>query len=84
MLQVDNENYFEIAEALHCYLTLNHRGLFSEEYELLCMSQFKPGSMWSETRCEEENVYYNEINENNFKRLFEELTTYIGAQNDSK
>lgn len=34
-LKVDGENYCDIAEALHCWLTLNHEGMSSKHYELL-------------------------------------------------
>lgn len=61
---------FELAEALHCYLTLNHEGQSSFKYLLLCKSEFRPGPMWSESRCEIENDIYPTITEENFEALF--------------
>lgn len=75
---IDNENYFEIAEALHCYYTLNHEGQASELYQALCESKFKPGMLWSETVVIAENSYFHEITDNNWKQLKENLEQYLG------
>ena len=82
MLKIDNDNYFDVAEALHCWLTLNHRGISSVEYYLLCKSEFKPGYFWSESQVETENYYYNEIDDSNFERLFNELETFLENKED--
>lgn len=77
MKTINSENYFDYAEALHCFLTLWHEGQTSLKYKLLCRSQFKPGPLWSESRVETENDYYAEINEENYKALFNELEQYL-------
>lgn len=74
---INSENYFDYAEALHCFLTLHHEGQNSTKYALLCRSQFKPGPLWSESRCEAENEYYAEITEENYQDLFEQLEKYL-------
>lgn len=57
MVQLDGSNLFEIAEAVHCYATLNHNGMSSDLYLVLSQSLFQPGPLWTETRCLEENEY---------------------------
>lgn len=58
-IEINEENYFDIAEALHAVLSLWHDG--KEGYRVLCKSQFKPGIMWSESKVEIENNYFNEV-----------------------
>lgn len=74
---INQENYFDYAEALHCYLTLNHEGLWSTEYELLCKSKFRPSPLWSESKVELENEVYSLINKDNFESLFSELNDFM-------
>ena len=76
-LVVDSENYFEIAEALHCWLSLNHAGQWSDTYAMLCRSKFKPGPLWSESECEARNEFVSQINESNVRETFENLTAYM-------
>lgn len=57
---IDDDNYFEIAEAIHTVLTLWHDGSYG--YELLCRSQFEPSMSWSESTVIDENEYYGEVN----------------------
>jgi len=73
MRTITEDNYFEFAEALHCWLSLNHEGQSSKHYYLLCRSEFRPDQLWSESRCEAENEVYRLITEENFEELFEEL-----------
>lgn len=68
-IEVNEENYFDVAEALHAVLTLWHDG--GRGYELLCRSEFKPGHGWSESRVEEENEYFAEI-----EALYEKGTNF--------
>ncbi len=48
---IDNDNYFDVAEAIYAYCSMHHSGQSSELYKILCQSEFKPGPMWSESRC---------------------------------
>lgn len=59
-IKIDDENYFDIAEAIHTVLTLWHDG--KHGYVLLCRSKFKPGMAWNENKVISENEYYNEVN----------------------
>lgn len=76
---INHDNYFEVAEAIHCYCSLNHSGQASEQYSILSRSQFKPSPTWTETRCEIENEFYSEINDENVSELFEELEKFLGS-----
>jgi hypothetical protein len=60
-IDIDEDNIFNISEALHTVLTLHHEGQSSKKYELLSMSPFNPSPMWSESRVEKENHYFQEI-----------------------
>lgn len=77
ILTVDRENYFDVAEALHAWLSLNHEGQWSETYKLLCRSRFKPGPMWRESRVESENFYFAEITAENAARLMDEIEAIL-------
>lgn len=79
-LTVDRENYFDVAEALHCWLSLNHKGQWSDAYRLLCRSQFKPGPMWTESRCEAENPFVPEITAENAERLMNEVEAILAER----
>lgn len=59
MIEINNDNYFEIAEALHAVMNQYHDGGYG--YEVLCMSKFNPGYGWSESIVEAENEYFAEI-----------------------
>lgn len=77
MLTVDTENYFDVAEALHAWLSLNHEGQSSDTYALLCRSQFNPGPSWSESRVERDNFYFAEIDADNVERLMGEVEAFL-------
>jgi hypothetical protein len=79
---VDAENYFEYAEALHAWLSLNHNGQHSVEYVLLSSSQFKPGFMWSESRVKHENSVYGEITYENCVELMTEVSFFTERARD--
>jgi hypothetical protein len=81
-MKIDNDNFFDIAEAIHCYCTLNHDGKSSELYSILSQSDFKPSPFWSESKVINENEFYNEITENNVSELFNELQNYLNTRND--
>ena len=82
-LIIDDENCFDIAEAIHAWLTLWHNGISSKEYECLCRSQFKPGPLWSETSVENENIYFDEINRiEPFDETFERLEEFLKAKGE--
>jgi hypothetical protein len=77
MITVDQDNYFDVAEALHAWLSLNHEGQWSDTYRLLCRSQFKPGASWSESRVEAENPYFSEITADNALALMEAVEAQL-------
>lgn len=87
-IEVTEDNYFDIAEALHAVLTVWHDG--GRGYALLCRSQFKPGMGWSESNVEEENEYYAEIEElyekgTNFEAmeyLLDEIDAFLDNRED--
>lgn len=54
-LTVTESNYFEVAIALHTFLTVNHEGQGSTKYQLLSRSPFNPGPMFSESSYLEDN-----------------------------
>jgi hypothetical protein len=68
--EVTQENYFEVYEACHTWLSLNHGGQWTDEYKLLSQSVFNPGPMWTEGRVMQENEYYPKINKDNVRELF--------------
>lgn len=70
---IDNENYFDVAEALYAWLSLNHEGQSSDKYSMLCQIDFRPSPLWSESRVEEENFYFAEIDEENYEEIFKAL-----------
>jgi hypothetical protein len=74
---VTKDNYFEIAEAIHCWLSLNHEGQSSHTYWLLCQSKFKPGAVWSEQRVTEDNEYFPLINKDNVEGLMVLVNTQL-------
>jgi hypothetical protein len=76
---IDKENYFDIAEAIHCYLSLNHDGQWSDKYAALCASKFIPGPLWNETRCIDENYYFSEINDGNWNKINNDLNIFMGT-----
>jgi len=58
---IDATNVFDIAAALHAFLTYNHEGQGSERYSLLSRSEFKPGPMWEPGEEADENEWYSAI-----------------------
>lgn len=74
---IDSENYFDYAEAIHCFCTLNHSGQWSELYSILSQSEFRPGPLWSESVVENENPVYSELTEENVGEIFVELTEFL-------
>jgi len=82
-MSIDNDNYVDYAEAIHCYATLNHEGQGSTMYSILSMSKFKPGPLWTEDRCIEENYIYGEITDDNIEALVNELNDFMGSREDN-
>lgn len=80
MSRINAENYFDYAEAIHCFMVLNHGGQGSELYKMLSKSEFRPGVLWSEAICELENSVYSEITEENVEELFAELTQFMESK----
>lgn len=74
--EITDDNYFSLYEAVHCYASLNHTGLWSDLYSVLSQSQFEPGALWSETRCLEENEFVSLLDDNTCLSLFEKLEAY--------
>ena len=79
---ITDDNFFDYAEAIHCFASLNHSGQWSDLYSILSRSEFSPGPMWTHTRCEQENPVYSEITEQNVSELFEELTNFMERLSD--
>lgn len=77
MITIDDYNYFDVAEAIHCYCILWHSGQNSELYSILSRSQFKPSPTWTESEVELENEFYNELTEDNVRQYFENLTKFM-------
>lgn len=81
MGKINAENYFDYAEAIHCFCSLNHSGMGCELYSILSKGRFRPGVFWSEAKVELENSVYSEINEENVAELFEELENFLNENN---
>lgn len=73
---IDEENFSDMAEALHTWLTLNVDGKSSLQYELLSASKFKPGSFWTEDRVINENDLFPYIDDSNFETIAKDLDAY--------
>jgi hypothetical protein len=82
MLTVNEENFFDIAEAIHCFATLNHEGQTSALYSILSQSEFRPGPLWSESRVMEENDWFHELTEENIESTFENLQKFMPERKD--
>ena len=76
-MTIDSENVYYIAEAMHCFLTLNHEGQTSDKYGALCRSDFRPGRTWTETRCMATNDYFEMINDDNWEQVNSDLHSYL-------
>jgi hypothetical protein len=84
-IKIDNDNYFDIAEALHAVLILWHDGQYG--YEVLCKSKFKPGMGWSESDVEESNEFFKNIESlvdkkqgyNDISDLMDELNNFVDS-----
>ena len=74
---INEENYFEYAEAIYCFAVLNYGGQDCPMYSILSMSAFKPGPSWSESEVERENFHYCEISESNIERLNDQLLKFM-------
>ena len=62
-LTVTEDNYFEIAEAVHAFCSLWYGGMGCPMYSILSRSEFKPGPLWSGSRVEEENEFFPMLTE---------------------
>ena len=85
MYEYLNEDHcFDQAEALHCYLSLNHEGQWSKRYKLLCRSKFKPSPLWSESKVVN-NEFYCEIerlDDDQLEKLMDEMDDFLSKAND--
>ena len=79
LIPIDSENFFDVAEAIHCFCSLNHEGQSSDLYSILSRSEFRPGPMWSESVVEIENCFYNELTEKNVPHYFEALNNFFDS-----
>jgi hypothetical protein len=77
LITINTENFFDVAEAIHCFCTLNHGGQTSELYSILSRSEFKPGPLWSESNVELENDFYSELTEENVSAYFDALNEFF-------
>lgn len=73
MLTVNKENYFDVAEALHVWLSLNHAGQFSMEYMILGLLDFNPGLNWTEQSVIDGNEFYPMITKDNYLDAFNSI-----------
>lgn len=76
MISVDEDNFFDVAEAIHAFCALNHTGQNSVLYSILSQSDFNPSPNWSETRVESENQHYIELTEQNIESIFDQLKAF--------
>jgi hypothetical protein len=74
-IEINEDNFFEIAEALHTVLILWHGGQYSQTYATLCQSKFSPGPCWSESDVEKENEFFSQI------ETMAEQKNYDGLEN---
>jgi hypothetical protein len=79
---VNEDNYFDLAEACHCFASLNHGGMHSHLYKMLSRSEFKPGYAWSETTVENENECYSMVNEENIETILDEIDAYFEQRDE--
>lgn len=72
ILAMDECEIFELVEACYTFACLNHSGQWSDLYSLMCEigQEFKPGMAWSETQVEQENQFYNDIDEENIHHIW--------------
>lgn len=72
ILAMEKHEIFELVEALYTFSILNHGGLHSDLYALQCEigGYFSPGMGFSESNVEENNEFYNEIDENNVQHIW--------------
>lgn len=73
---INEDNYFDYAEAIYCFASLNHSGQGSEMYSILSTSTFKPGPLWSESQVEKCNYVYCEISESNIGAINDQLLAF--------
>ena len=83
-MRINEDNFFEIAEAIHCFCALNHSGQTCKFYSILSQSEFKPGPFWSESKVEKENDFYSELTEENVEEIFEQLKQFLNSKGNKK
>ena len=76
-IEINDDNYFDVAEAIHAFCSSWHNGQTSELYSILSQSQFEPGPLWSESRVELENDFYSELTEANISEYFKSLNKFL-------
>lgn len=77
MVEINQDNYFEVAEAIHAFCGDWHSGQTSELYSILSQSEFHPGPLWSSEKVELENEIYPLLTEDNVSELFGRLRTFL-------
>lgn len=83
-LMLKEDGYFDLAEAIHCYLSLYHEGQGSFKYALLSRSLFRPGPLWKESRCEKENDFYplvQELSDDEIEMFMDEIENQSSRKN---
>jgi hypothetical protein len=75
ILAMDKCDIFELTEALYVFCILNHSGMSSELYSIQCQigQHYKAGYGFSESKIEEENMFYPEITEDNVPLIWTRL-----------
>ena len=57
-MEINTENYFDAACALHWYCCNYHGGQWSAEYRIMCELDYTPSPLENEPRSEEEAEIY--------------------------
>ena len=80
--QIDDDNYFDFVEALDVFLRLNWGSQWDDKYEKHCEIDFRPSLSWTEDKVIKDNPYYNEINEDNYEAIFNEIMEHRDTKGD--
>jgi hypothetical protein len=74
LLDIDNENFFNIGMALINFLAHNYNGMSDIKYEMLCKMEY---SNCIDRMNEIDKKYYDNINENNFEKVYDNYMNFM-------
>ena len=79
ILAMDKHDIFELTEALYAFAILWHDGKWSNLYRLQCEigNYYKAGCGFSESRIEQENLFYHEITKDNAENIWNRVKYYL-------